>query len=187
MTNQANRYGALGLAIIGIGLTGSTLGSLSNLSSKSTFDINKVIKSGTFGIDYSSISLIANRSGAISIEYSSPSDGLPNHLENIKKTFSLTNDELAKVIGVTRKTLHNWKTGVTSRAENRQRIFNLFMLAQNWNKAAFSQNKHELNQPIINGKSVIDLLSEEYLDSEQILFAGSRINLLNASIKEGLF
>ena len=156
------------------------------LPQKTSIEKHNLIKSGTFNLD-STITTITNRSGSTLLVSIEVAETLPNHLENIKSAFSLTNDDLAKIIGVTRKTLHNWKIGKIGNSEKRQRVFELFMLATDWNKIGFSKNKLDLNQPIVHGKSVVDLLSEENLDREKILFAGSRIALLKNPPEQGLF
>lgn len=190
MTNYTNKNinWCLAASLASLAFVASSYSNL--LPQKTSIEKYHITKSGTFNPD-STITTITNRSGSTligSIEVTDEvTETLPNHLENIKSAFSLTNDDLAKIIGVTRKTLHNWKTGKIGNSEKRQRVFELFMLATDWNKIGFSKNKHDLNQPIVHGKSVVDLLSEENLNREKILFAGSRIALLNNTPEQGLF
>ncbi|MFX9574578.1 helix-turn-helix domain-containing protein, partial [Acinetobacter baumannii] len=49
----------------------------------------------------------------------------PDHIEKIKNIFNLTDEELAKVLKVSRKTLYNWKQkgSESSSAKSRKRIF----------------------------------------------------------------
>ena len=182
MTNYANKNINWYLAALSLAFVASSYSN--SLPQKTSIEKNHLIKSGTFNLD-STIPTITNRSGSTLISSVEVTETLPNHLENIKSAFSLTNDDLAKIIGVARKTLHNWKTGKIGNSEKRQRVFELFILATDWNKIGFSKNKHDLNQPIVHGKSVVDLLSEENLNREKILFAGSRIALLNNTPEQG--
>ncbi len=179
------RYSSVGLVGAGLVfmLSGSSISSPKN--SYENFERYTFIKSGNFDLK---ANIGMERSGSTII--SKPLEiieTLPGNLENIKNAFSLSNDELANIIGVSRKTLHNWKTGNIRSSEKRKRIFDLFLLATNWSNSGFSGNRHDLEKKILNGKSILDLLVEEDLDAEKILFAGSRIDLLSPRSEKGLF
>ena len=114
-------------------------------------------------------------------------DVLPKYFETIKKVFHLTNDELAKTLGVTRKTLHNWATkGEISSPTDKQRLFDLNLLAKNWQDLGLKQDKHSFGIKIMDGKSIKDLLSEKELNTDKVLFAGSRLRNLSRE-EETLF
>jgi len=179
------RYSSVGLVGAGLVfvLSGSSISSPKN--SYENFERYTLIKSGNFDLK---ATIGMERSGSTIISKSLEIiEKLPSNLENIKNTFSLSNDELAKIIGVSRKTLHNWKTGNIRSSEKRKRIFDLFLLATNWSNAGFSRNRHDLEKKILNGKSILDLLVEEDLNAEKMLFAGSRIDLLSPRSEKGLF
>lgn len=108
---------------------------------------------------------------------------LEQNLDFIKSTFSLTEEELAKSIGVTRKTLLNWKKYESEpNKEKTQKMFELYLLAKNWKSAQFPTDNIKLNSPVLDGKTVKDLLQDSNSDSEKILFAGNR--LMHQSIGE---
>lgn len=140
--------------------------------------------SGSNGID---ISAFSERTGSSDIvhnkvdQYLVASINFPSHIEKIKATFNLTDNELAKIIDVSRKTLYNWKQKVSEAGSEgmRQRVFELYLLAQNWCDYNFPNKKSDLEIPVFQNLSIKQLLLEKKLDSKKILFAGSRLNLRN--------
>lgn len=120
-------------------------------------------------------------SGANNIpaELANQESNLIKAINIITSTFSLTKDELAQVCKVSsRKTLYNWIDG-TSKPQKRtlKRIFELVVIAKDWKYSGFPNDKKYMHIPIFEDLSLIDLLSKEELNKEQILFAGSRLNL----------
>jgi len=103
---------------------------------------------------------------------------LENVVKEIMSTFDLTKSEQSSVFQVSsRKTLYNWIEGETKpRMSAMNRIFELLVIARDWKSTGLKANKENLRQPVIKNKSVLDLLSEDTLDREKILFAGSRLN-----------
>nr|WP_298889937.1 hypothetical protein [uncultured Acinetobacter sp.] len=98
-------------------------------------------------------------------------------LDLIKFAFDMTDEDIAQRIDVGRKTLFNWKKQESSpNKEKVQAIFELYMLAKNWLEAGFSTEAFDLEAPVLAGKSIKDMLREPMLNSEQILFAGNRLN-----------
>ena len=92
----------------------------------------------------------------------------------------MTEVEIAQSIGVARKTLFNWKQRESAPNKKKaQNIFDLYLLAKNWKDAGFTTDSFELDSPVIDGQSIKDLLKEDKLDSEKILFAGNRLNHKN--------
>ena len=61
-------------------------------------------------------------------------------------------------------------------------MFELYLLAKNWKSAQFPTDNIKLNSPVLDGKTVKDLLQDSNSDSEKILFAGNR--LMHQSIGE---
>lgn len=98
-------------------------------------------------------------------------------IETIKSVFSMTENEIAEKINVSRKTLFNWKKKESAPNKAKaQRIFDLYMLAKDWKNFGFTTDKFDLESPVIANQSVKDLLNEDKLDSEKILFAGNRLS-----------
>lgn len=101
---------------------------------------------------------------------------LEQKLDVIKLAFAMREDDIAQSIGVTRKTLFNWKQQDSHpNKEKTQNIFDLYLLAKNWMDAGFSTDTFDLETPVFAGQSIKDMLREPKLNSEKILFAGNRL------------
>ena len=88
----------------------------------------------------------------------------------------LSEEDLARIVGVGRKTLFNWKQQVSEPSKDKtQRVFDLYILAKNWQNSQYLANSFDMSTPILLGKSIKEMLSEKNLDSEKILFAGNRL------------
>lgn len=108
---------------------------------------------------------------------------LDSSLRAISSAFSLTKEELATVLQIqSKKTLYNWiNGGATPRKSSIQRIFKLITIVKTWNHSNIKLKKEQLHKPIIDGLSIYDMLSAKTLDSELILFSGSRLSLQTQS------
>ncbi|MCU4336101.1 hypothetical protein [Acinetobacter dispersus] len=107
-------------------------------------------------------------------------NALEEKIELIKSVFSMTEMEISQSIGVSRKTLFNWKQKESAPNKRKaQNIFELYLLAKNWKDAGFTTDSFELETPVIDDKSIKDLLKEDKIDSEKILFAGNRLSNIN--------
>ena len=86
--------------------------------------------------------------------------------------------KLAKVCNTTRKTIYNWLGGTGEPQErNRERLFVLDVLADDWAGAGYSTDRVILKRPSVDGRSVFEMLCEDPIDSDLVFFAGSRIAL----------
>lgn len=103
---------------------------------------------------------------------------LSTTLNEVAGVFSLTKDQLADCLLVSRKTIYNWIDGTASpQHANLSRLYELKLLCKDWKYRKLSINKQQLSEPIVNSKSMLELLKSEKLDKDQILFAGSRLGL----------
>ena len=104
-------------------------------------------------------------------------------LQEICSAFGLTKDELKQICKVqSRKTLYNWIDGKsTPRRENMKRIFDILITARAWLDSGFAGNTAWLHQPVIDEKSVFDLLNENEVNKELIIFAGTRLYMQSPS------
>ena len=101
---------------------------------------------------------------------------LEQKIDIIKLAFAMSEDDIAQSVGVTRKTLFNWKKQDYSPNKVQvQNIFDLYLLAKNWIDAGFSTATFDLETPVLASQSIKDMLRESKLDSEKILFAGNRL------------
>lgn len=109
---------------------------------------------------------------------------LSRAVDEIMQVFSLTLSDLAIALEVkSRKTVYNWINGDASpRKETMKRVFDLLMIARAWEYSGMKSSKDSLHTTILNDKSLFDLICADKLDKEEILFAGSRAQLLETPI-----
>lgn len=98
-----------------------------------------------------------------------------SQLAMIKECFALSDEELANVMGVSRKTLYNWEKQGISKEKDRQRVFELSVIAEDWEYNKLSTSKEDLFTPILGSISVMQMLTDKDLDREKIIFAGRRL------------
>lgn len=97
-------------------------------------------------------------------------------LDYIKSTFLLSEEQLANIVGVGRKTLFNWKNEASEPNKDKtQRIFELYMVAKNWKNAQYPITSFAFHSPVLSGQSIQDMLHEFPLNSEKVLFSGNRL------------
>lgn len=108
------------------------------------------------------------------------SNTLASSVEEICSAFSLTKEELATACKIqSRKTLYNWINGEAQpRKSAMNRMYDLLIIARAWCNSGFKATHPQIHQPIIDNKSIFDLLCETNIDHELILFSGTRINML---------
>jgi len=118
--------------------------------------------------------IVTNSGSRLTLELN-VSDSLERLLKRIQAAFGINKDELAKVCNATRKTIYNWLDGKSEPQEkNRERLFVLDVLADDWTGAGYTTDRIRLKQAIVDGRSIFDLLCDDPIDSELVLFAGSR-------------
>ena len=99
-------------------------------------------------------------------------------LEVIRTTFGLTMEMLSDACSVTRPLVYRWLDGsVTPKRQNQQRIFKLREAALNWQREAYPHPKNHLHEPIMGGNTLLDMLNEDPVDIQKLLFAGQRLKL----------
>ncbi|MCG6267996.1 hypothetical protein [Vibrio furnissii] len=99
-------------------------------------------------------------------------------LDSIKHIFALTNEQLADVIGSSRKTVHNWSTSTNRPNRSKaKRILELDSLAKLWISRGFTSDRDVLFVKGQSGSSLLELLSSENLDKDLIMFHGASMYL----------
>ncbi len=98
-------------------------------------------------------------------------------LDRIRQAFGLNVTELACVCGVERKMIYQWRGDATPRDSKLKRIFMLERAANSWIEDGFPVPGVRLKEPLLDGRSIFDLLSGELIDLDAIHFAGSRVHL----------
>lgn len=122
------------------------------------------------------VSVLSNRAAHISgslgknipkeIDLVSPSD----MLNIIFSSLGVNVSDLEKVIGVKRATIYNWKKGgEVKEADTFARLKEVYLIAlqiSSFNNQPFGRKAKSV---MVNGKSYMDLLSEDQLDNSQII------------------
>lgn len=103
-----------------------------------------------------------------------------NMLESIGQVLGLNKSQMAEVCGLrTRKALYAWEAGVMPRIRSMQRVNLLYQAARNWSRSGFVYPGKVLHLPIVQGKTLYDLLRADPLDLEAVHFAGARLGMAN--------
>jgi len=112
-----------------------------------------------------------------------PLNKLASTVNVICDAFGLTKDELTKICHIqSRKTLYNWIDGKTNpRKSAMSRVFDLLTIAQAWQHAGFSGDRALLCETVLDGQNLFDILNQEKIDKELVLFIGSRLNTMAVS------
>jgi hypothetical protein len=105
---------------------------------------------------------------------------LADLLEKVRSYFSLSSEEMKSVLQVSsRKTYYNWLKGTSEpRGKSLDRIFLLNKVVKEWSLRGYPTEKVALNTPVLENESLMNLLASEEIDSEKVLFAGSRLQLV---------
>ena len=109
-----------------------------------------------------------------------------SQLSTIKEYLALSDEELANIIGVSRKTLYNWEKQGINKDKDRQRIFELSAIAEDWKYNQLPTDKEKLSKPILGSTSVMQLLMSTELDREKIVFAGRRLTHQSLTLNTSL-
>lgn len=92
-------------------------------------------------------------------------------IDFIKETFALTDEQLAKILGIQRKTLYNWKEkDHIPREGSRERFFQLYVLSKDWVVLGYPTDKSLLTSHFSESQRLLESL--ESIDREKTLFVG---------------
>ena len=95
-------------------------------------------------------------------------------LNLIKSTFSLTNEDLAKVLMSERQIVHNWMSGDDQPSRRKAtRILELDNIANLWAQGGFSTGSSINLVTGRSGYSSMELLSQPNLDRDKVIFHGT--------------
>jgi transcriptional regulator with XRE-family HTH domain len=127
---------------------------------------------GTATVSYSQSPSGSNVSFVIS-----KGNSLAVAIETISATFGLTKEQLAEVIGSTRKSIYNWIDGSAApRVAALNRIHELQLTANEWARSGLAKPTEQLNTPVLDGQSLFELLRNG-ANQNALLFAGTRLSL----------
>jgi hypothetical protein len=101
-------------------------------------------------------------------------------VQQIRSVFELTMEEFGSACHTqSRKTPYNWVNGSSNPHKDAlKRIYDLQLAALAWKDAGFFCDSQVLHVPALNGKSLFDLLRQDKVDVDSILFLGGRLNML---------
>lgn len=91
-------------------------------------------------------------------------------VSTIRSSLSLNIQEMAKILKVERQTVYSWIGGSSEpHPSNRNRLNKIFLIAKCWEKLCYlpvgNAVRHSFDE---NGKSIVDLLSEDTLHEKEI-------------------
>lgn len=105
-------------------------------------------------------------------------------IQSVRDTFGFTQEDLASVCCSSRKSVNNWLSGEKPNKTKIKRLMDLFLLRNEWTSSGLSTERGMLDLAVLDGNSVMDLLSMKQLDKDKVLFAGSRLSM-NGSQSSG--
>ncbi|NHN39616.1 hypothetical protein G8764_20135 [Pseudomaricurvus alcaniphilus] len=98
-------------------------------------------------------------------------------IAGLRGTFCLTDEELAQICRVDSfADIESWVDGkrVPSKEES-DRLSKLHSIRGAWNHYALVDYSDEIRRKILDGKSILDLLTEPELNERGIIFAGTKL------------
>lgn len=105
-------------------------------------------------------------------------EGALKYYELIKNSFGLkSQEEIAKVMCISRQGLINRLAGAQPKKNNLKRDLKLSVLANKWHKAFLGKHNEQLDTKIFRGMSVRELLEIRDLDPDAVMYAGSLLSL----------
>jgi transcriptional regulator with XRE-family HTH domain len=88
----------------------------------------------------------------------------------IRSSLSLNINEMARVVHVERPTIYDWVGGRSNpHPDNLERLSKVFTIAQQWKRISPLPVDSYVCQSDMTGKSIVDLLSEEFIDTDIVL------------------
>jgi hypothetical protein len=108
-------------------------------------------------------------------------------IAGIRRYLSLNITDLAKVLNVGRPTVYSWATTpVNLHSNHRKQIDTVYEIARTW-RALYSDPMGRLvREPLENGRTMIDLISEDKLDSEAVSKAMLQVRQLQSRMQRRL-
>lgn len=121
-----------------------------------------------------------NLSGSMVFEEPRPQDTrvpIKAIQDRICQAFSLSTTELATACHKSRKALYDWIHGSEPRPDSAERLFQLCRAANDWLDSSNPIPKTRLREPLLAGRSLLDLLVADEIDLDAIAFLRRRLDL----------
>lgn len=97
-------------------------------------------------------------------------------INNVSSIFRLSKDQVAQALGVARSTIYTWKKKTAKpRPQAIKRLIQLNIAAANWEQAGYADPYPYLEQPVVQGRTLFEILKSDPLDQELIAYVGKRI------------
>lgn len=105
--------------------------------------------------------------------------GVQEKMAGIRHYLSLNVTDLAGILKVGRPTVYSWATfPVTIKSKHRERLDAVYVLARDWRTLSNIPMGRLVREPIVNGITIIDLLSRDNIDNAMVRDAMQRIKEL---------
>lgn len=168
-----------------IGFIRFGLSSGAKIITKSAFILSMFLVAGSGGNSYvSSTNIHVNNSDNVRYLVDAVKQGISRknqiskQVDIVKKAFSLNDEEVSKILGITRKTLHTWRENDSiPRDDSRRAFFDLYILAKNWLELGYPTDKFSILSKEFNNETVFSLLNSfgknlNNSNKNKILFVG---------------
>ena len=120
------------------------------------------------------VSLNAKTIQTVTESESRPST-LVNKINELRSIYSLIDEELASILGTSRKTLHNWVNGNTKPNKNKlNRLLHQHKLAEKWVNNGYPT---ATNLDPVDKQKLLSMLEETGINEDEFLYFGSGIML----------
>jgi hypothetical protein len=108
-----------------------------------------------------------------------PDVSFSSMMEKVKNGFGRNFSRLPSVFGVSRQSLYNWVNGETPNERHQPKIAELSKAAQVFEKHSFTPTQTDLDHPLVDGKSFLELMAEGHAGAEhaQMLVRVSKRNM----------
>lgn len=108
-------------------------------------------------------------------ENESKPSALVNKVNELRSIYSLIDEELASILGTSRKTLHNWVNGNTKPNKNKlNRLIFQHKLAERWMSNGYPT---ATNLDPVDKQKILSMLEDTEVNEEEFLYFGSGIML----------
>ncbi|MEQ1864437.1 MAG: hypothetical protein ABL996_07255 [Micropepsaceae bacterium] len=108
------------------------------------------------------------------------------NLYEVRRLTGFTWDEISDLLGVDRRTLHNWTQGGYVRNANQQRLADLLSVLRYVDRGSVEANRLALSRPNLWGATGLSLLSQGHFYEAQIAIGKGDARRTTASVTEPL-
>ncbi|ELI1831818.1 hypothetical protein ACOW3S_004418 [Vibrio fluvialis] len=97
---------------------------------------------------------------------------------DIKTAFELSDSELASIFDASRKSVHNWTNTDQKPSKSKlARIVQVYDVLNSWKENGYPIDSESIRTPADNSPSLLEMLSQDNINKDKILFLGSKLML----------